>query len=635
MSTTSERRSSGTNRIPFDALVELGGAIGPTFEAQAVNLSEVGMQLRTAYLPDVGQELSCRFELGRDRAVVARGVVVWSEEAGKGGEFGLRFVALDSASASTLRAILAGDDGSGDVAGAKVRLHIDGLASPLRARVQTARDRTMVTSSDLGFLRLGKSVEVEDPSTGEHRAARIDGVDVALAEGSEVPELVVKLAFERAIEEAHDDAPAHVAGAPVEAGFDAGGLDEAGDLGADASIPVREGTPAPAPVAALAMDELPVAAPRPARVMRTTIPPVVDDGEGDGEPEGAPLAGFGAADHDDAEALKSPVARAASKVTPAVTELADRARLAVAAWVAKRKEAAAPAGDAEGAPRRRTTPSPSGGLHAAGRKVVREESASGSDAAAPRASAREVVLGIMAEHKKKVFLGGTLASALVLGALATKKPEPSPNQLAVDPTVAAAVAATEASLAASALPQAAPSPVTGAAAAPARAGRGAALAMDDGPMDDADEPPSATKTTPRAGKPAPFGTVGTRGKVLTLKMDGPIDRILGASQAVGFVVTVPGRKSLEPASPLAQKDKRIGGMRVANEPEGAELTVAFKDGVPPYLVRAKGETLEIVLGGTDEPELRAEAKSEPRGTAASESTRHERTAKRGRKHRRR
>jgi hypothetical protein len=41
--------------MPFDAMVELAGRLGPSFEAQAVNLSEEGMSFRTAYLPEIGQ----------------------------------------------------------------------------------------------------------------------------------------------------------------------------------------------------------------------------------------------------------------------------------------------------------------------------------------------------------------------------------------------------------------------------------------------------------------------------------------------------------------------------------------------------------------------------------------------------
>jgi hypothetical protein len=60
-------------------------------------------------------------------------------------------------------------------------------------------------------------------------------------------------------------------------------------------------------------------------------------------------------------------------------------------------------------------------------------------------------------------------------------------------------------------------------------------------------------------------------------------------------VVVPNRRSLEAAAPLASRDNRIGTIHVANDPGGAELSVVFKDGVPNYQVRAKGDTLEILL----------------------------------------
>ena len=98
---------------------------------------------------------------------------------------------------------------------------------------------------------------------------------------------------------------------------------------------------------------------------------------------------------------------------------------------------------------------------------------------------------------------------------------------------------------------------------------------------------------------APFsnGAV-SHGNVLRLKMDGDIEKIEGDGQPTGFTVVIPGRRSLEPAAPLAARDGRIASIRVTNDGSGAELTVAFKDGVPNYLVRAKGDVLEIVLAPT-------------------------------------
>jgi hypothetical protein len=102
------------------------------------------------------------------------------------------------------------------------------------------------------------------------------------------------------------------------------------------------------------------------------------------------------------------------------------------------------------------------------------------------------------------------------------------------------------------------------------------------------------------------------GSVLKIKMDGPIEKIEGAPAATGFSVQLPGRKSLEAASPLAARDGRIASIRVTNGQGGADLDVAFKDGVPNYLVRAKGDVLEIVLAS---PGPMADASTTPHGAS--------------------
>ena len=113
------------------------------------------------------------------------------------------------------------------------------------------------------------------------------------------------------------------------------------------------------------------------------------------------------------------------------------------------------------------------------------------------------------------------------------------------------------------------------------------------------------------GKPAPFtnGSVG-HGNVIRIKMDGQIAALQGASQPTGFTVVIPSRKSMDAAGPLASKDPRIAALKVANEPTGAELSVSFKDGVPNYAVRAKGDVLELVLAkASANGEKPAEAKA--------------------------
>src|SRR5580704_16853672 len=141
-----ERRAPGMTRIPFEGLVEVGGALGPSFEAQAVNVSEDGMLLRTAYLPEPGQPLTCRFDAGGGHAVLASGEVVWTEGAEKGGEFAIRFTDMDPESVEALKHLCGVTSANGAVGpagvpagpsgpqGAKVRLRIEGLASPMRAK---------------------------------------------------------------------------------------------------------------------------------------------------------------------------------------------------------------------------------------------------------------------------------------------------------------------------------------------------------------------------------------------------------------------------------------------------------------------------------------------------------------------
>src|SRR5260370_33527587 len=95
---TEERRAPGATRSAFDALVEVGGALGPTFEAQAVNVSEEGIQLRTAYLPETGQPLTCRFDAGPGQSVLASREGVWAPGAAKSGEVGVQLQGGDAES---------------------------------------------------------------------------------------------------------------------------------------------------------------------------------------------------------------------------------------------------------------------------------------------------------------------------------------------------------------------------------------------------------------------------------------------------------------------------------------------------------------------------------------------------------
>src|SRR5687768_7421730 len=87
-----DRRKASGQRVHFEAMVAVGEAEGGSaFEAESVDVSSGGMRLRTAYLPQVGDRLVCRFD-GSGTEIVAIGEVLWATEQARGGEFGLKFV---------------------------------------------------------------------------------------------------------------------------------------------------------------------------------------------------------------------------------------------------------------------------------------------------------------------------------------------------------------------------------------------------------------------------------------------------------------------------------------------------------------------------------------------------------------
>jgi hypothetical protein len=563
--------------MPFDAMVEVGGALGPSFEAQAVNLSEEGMSLRTAYLPEVGQPVMCRFEAGHGMTVVAAGEVLWNEDMGNGGEFGIRFTNLDAASTVALQRILGmAEDGGPPAAdpGRKVRLHIEGLASPMRARIKDQMVSGVTAYSELGFLQMGKPLELEDATSGTRRPASIDRVQVEVDEGSRIPQLVVSLRY--------DDEQGRAASlAPVE-------------------VPVTDHDAAPAqhedaPETDAEHDHHEV------RVVEHAPEPQAAEAV-------ALVAKEEASIDEESSKLKSTFARNAAKVTPALLSWAKRAKVTAALLAAKARRGASTGDDVEIPMRRTTAPAPGGGLHTSGRKVVRgsaPEERFEEEPQPPKGGRFKIT-------KKKAALGASIGIATILAVIALKKPAPQPQLASAPPadTTATAPAGTTPTAAVTNLP---PAPANAPVAPPTDPLAAAAAAMaNGGPGIHAGTP----GTPGKPGKPTPFtnGAVGAHPTIIKIKMDGPVEGIQGETQPTGFTIVTPNRKVLDPATSLASKDPRLEGVRVSNEGGGAEFTVTFKDGVPNYVVRAHGDTLEMVLAKATGPgKAEASAKKPRRG----------------------
>jgi hypothetical protein len=551
MGTEVDRRAPYATRVPFDAMVEVGGALGPSFEAKAVNLSSDGMHLRTAYLPEVGQPVSCNFDVAEVGMILVSGIVIWQEKSGEGGEFGIRFTNIDPESAEHLKSLLAQARGQGPKAGARVRLHIDGLAAPMRGRVRGAETAGMTACSDLNFLQLGKPLDVEDASSGARRPASIGGVQLEIDPETQVPQLIVSMRYADA-----QDAPA--------AAEDAAGATDNTSRAEESSEPNAN--------AARANEEPAQAVPPPA-------------------PESTEI-------EEESAKMKSAWAKKAQNVGPALNAWAKKTKDRLNEILKKRREA--PTDDVAVKGRRTTSPPPAGALHASGRRVVRAD----MDEAPAAPEKRRLKL-----TKRHAAVAGAVGVASILAIVALRKPAEKPLVSAPPNETTAPEGAMAQTNPAAPPPQQQPGATT-----PSNAQPGSLpIANGNEPTMDDEKGGKGKK-----GKVPPFtnGAV-THGNVLRIKMDGAIDKIQGAAQPTGFTVVIPNRKSEEAAAPLAARDSRIAGINVSNNPSGAELTVNFKDGVPNYMVRAKGSYLEIVLaqggGGTPNNNEGAPTKTAKKG----------------------
>jgi hypothetical protein len=587
--------------VPFEALVEIAAPEGASFEAESVDLSSAGMHLKTAYLPKVGTPLMFRFEAGSDAPpILAGGEVVWTQDGPEGCEFGVRFDEMKSDNAAAIRSILCAAPapaaepeseptakrdapsmppssigatklptlaGVGPAApasalqpirkGAPLRIHIEGVSSPMRASMRLDVPSAGASiGSELKMLRLGAIVEIEDKEHRTRRPARVDAVDCEIDPASHVPQLVVKLRYDLETPEAGFVAPKRaekidplqVERAAQEIRMSSTMPPPGSPMTSEPKIEITTSESVPPPPSHVgnvssnattqARTAMPVAQDEPKK-----LDAVADGMRKVGGVMMGAFAGVGGL-----------AARFGTRAKNTVSLLAKRDR----------------SNDDE--PRRTTSPAPG----ATGKtRSLRPQGASrdflnegGEDSNMQEIDSRKIA------RRKQIAIVGALALAVVLAFVAFRKPK-QPVTSAPAPELAPA-------------PPPAPAPMPAPAPTP-----DPALAAQLAPP-----PPLAGEPTgvdPK-GNPNPFGTTTVKkGTRMVLRLDGPIGELRGAQLPNGFVVAVPNRKSLEAAGPLAAKDPRISSAKVVNQPGGAELTIAFKDDVPSYLVRAKGDALEIVL----------------------------------------
>lgn len=197
-------------RVPFEAQVELYGHDGELrLEAEGLNVSMGGIALRAAFTPPLGALLECRFRCPPEAELVrAQGEVTWvSESSSRAGCFGLRFLELDTKSATVLRRCL-GPTAASEPDNDRLRsatLLIDGLGAAVEAELKLADETRVVLEQQLTFLQLGRGVEVQVLGRGKERG-RIASVELRHSD-FDVPTLVFGILLDDAPERA--SSPVH------------------------------------------------------------------------------------------------------------------------------------------------------------------------------------------------------------------------------------------------------------------------------------------------------------------------------------------------------------------------------------------------------------------------------------------
>jgi hypothetical protein len=203
-----DRRTDRCSRMLTDTSVELVHEdFEEPFEADCVDLSTGGASIRASCLPEVGASFICRFEDSPSgESIEVMGRVVWVHlEGERKGEFGVRFVDLDERSEAFIARIICEDgDEAEDAAHSQdhdasmSKLLLDGVSTPIAARISHIRDDMTYFEQELPLLRIERGVFAQQSGQQPRRGA-IASVDLRI-EG-DTPKLVIAVRHQEA--EAH------------------------------------------------------------------------------------------------------------------------------------------------------------------------------------------------------------------------------------------------------------------------------------------------------------------------------------------------------------------------------------------------------------------------------------------------
>jgi hypothetical protein len=556
-------------------------------------------------LPEEGEPVVCRFDNG-GQEVIAEGVVAWRQKASRGGEFGVRFTALDARSAEALK-IFCGLDPVGTTpfeatveaapqkarrvtAGSKVKLHIEGLGAPMRARVDEGKGSRIAVASTLEFLKMGRKLEMESVDDGTRREARIDGLDVTIDPSTGIPRLLVLLKTDS-----------------------------------------DENTPEPSVVDARKKEKRSISATEASSSReKVSNANVAVKSEKAIQPEKAATASQEEIDAQ-VEIMVGRMRRIAGSARRKMSEVSGQLGERIGPTMGRAFQSMRQFSRRSAEPaRRKTAPPPSTGAANADRKL-RPQNRS-AQASEPEVTVTPKFL----QPKYKRTAGAVVAVGLLATviAVAARSPEPvrstaSPELLAPESAAAAAplgnptvvvgpASATKADGNGSVMApvplfgptalatlEPAPLPAKGNETDEAVAARELALAkatqaaVASGADPSLSEEPSPLPNEEPSTKPedvAPWG----KGKmkdptIYRIKLDEAGSALKGTNQSQGFSVIVPGRKAMESPKGFVSKDPRFSKISAQNTSDGVKITWTFKSEVPAYRVRLRKTNVEVLI----------------------------------------
>lgn len=612
MKSSEDRRAPEVRRVPLTTLVDIctqSGKVTP-FQGESADLSGRGMSITTSYLPEVGEELVCRFHQD-DQEILVEGRVAWRSEGPDSGEFGIQFTALDADSAHVLQCLgqneepapkssLApliqanGEDEEEDAdatlltGGERVKLHIEGLGAPMRACVHEGSSRKLRVGSSLEFLKVGRSLEIEDLNAGERRGAHVDMVNVVINPATSVPELVVQLRYDGV-------------------------------------------SPTPAPAKAL-VDYDDAAFGKRAPSYKTASDEEMEDSElSDDDP--APWQPAADALRLRLGGAMASAGQAAQKAGGIASAVAQSARASVSSAVAKRAGGTVASSQLRaqgsvGVRRRqtshaRTRTAPSylrSGIHEAGlagkhrpvgetRRVERVKAV-----VAPQRKARAtaifaaafVLFGASAYgFRSWGEEGATGTSSPVLSAQKkAETPAPASDEApksAVSKAVAPEEKAAEAGIVAEVplfgpqtMNEKPPAPQLSEDAEVEAEMRAAAAMVPDEKWEEKPVEMAMSDQKPWGNGRLYLPTIHR------IRLDGAAASFTGSVSDDGFTVSIPGKKAMESGKSIQKRDKRIATVHSGNDSRGATIKFEFRGPIPAYRVRLRQDFVEFLISAPEE-----------------------------------